>query len=121
VKTAEEALAAAKREGAAARAALVAERTALEAELKKLDAQRADQRAGVDARTLATYDQLLKGRKGIAVSRMEGELCTTCHVRLRPHVTQAIRRNEAIVQCESCQRILYYQPPAQQGAATVAS
>ena len=43
---------------------------------------------------------------------MTGELCEACHVRLRPHVTQQIRRNDSIVQCESCQRILYYVAPA---------
>ena len=40
--------------------------------------------------------------------QMIGELCTACHVRLRPHVAQQIRRNDAIVQCDSCQRILYF-------------
>jgi predicted nucleic acid-binding Zn-ribbon protein len=33
-------------------------------------------------------------------------------VRLRPHVTQQIRRNDSIVQCDSCQRMLYFEPPA---------
>jgi predicted nucleic acid-binding Zn-ribbon protein len=43
---------------------------------------------------------------------MAADLCTACHVRLRPHVTQIVRRNEDIVQCESCQRILYFAGPA---------
>jgi hypothetical protein len=32
-------------------------------------------------------------------------------VRLRPMVYNEVMRNEAIVQCDSCQRILYYVPP----------
>ena len=39
---------------------------------------------------------------------MTGEICAACHVRLRPHVTQQIRRNDDIVQCENCQRILFF-------------
>jgi predicted nucleic acid-binding Zn-ribbon protein len=120
VKTADEALARVKRDGATAKAALGSERSTLDADLKTRDAERAAQRAGVDARALAMYDQLLKGRRGIAVSRMEGEICTACHVRLRPHVTQNIRRNAELVQCESCQRILYYEPPSQGGTAPAA-
>ncbi len=121
VKSAEEALAQATREGAMARAGFAAERAALETEIKGLDDLRAQQRAGVDKRALAIYDQLMKGRRGIAVARMEGNICTACHVRLRPHITQGIRRNDEIVQCENCQRILYFEPPVQGGVAPAAS
>jgi predicted nucleic acid-binding Zn-ribbon protein len=110
-KAAEMAVTDARRDAEAGRAALAAERQALEADLLRIAAQRADHTAQVDARHLATYEQLLRGRRGLAVSRLAGETCTACHVRLRPHVAQMIRRNDAIVQCESCQRILYFDPP----------
>ena len=116
VKAAEAPLAALVRDTAKDRAAIAAERQALEAELTRLAAERQTAAASTDPRTLATYEQLLKGRRGVAVSKMTGELCTACHVRLRPHVTQQVRRNDAIVQCESCQRILYFDPPAPQPA-----
>lgn len=119
LKTAEAALAAAKRESEGVRKSLTAERGTLEAELARLSLLRDDQRSKTDARALGTYEQLLKGRRGVAVAQMIGETCTACHVRLRPHVTQLIRRNEEIVQCESCQRILYHQAqgPAPESAA----
>lgn len=112
VKDAERQLADETRRAGAARAALITERQALEQELTRLANERASATAGLDARALAQYEQLLKGRRGIAVARMTGEICGACHVRLRPHVTQQIRRNDAIVQCDSCQRILYFVPPA---------
>jgi predicted nucleic acid-binding Zn-ribbon protein len=34
--------------------------------------------------------------------------CTACHVRLRPTVEQQVRRNDALVQCDSCQRLLFF-------------
>jgi hypothetical protein len=110
-KAAEAVLAQTKREADEKRAAITKERTTLDAEVTRLTDQRKGEVAGVDARGLATYEQLLKGRRGIAVAKMVGESCTACHVRLRPHFVQQIRRNEGLVQCESCQRILYFEPP----------
>ncbi|HEX5216501.1 MAG TPA: C4-type zinc ribbon domain-containing protein [Vicinamibacterales bacterium] len=118
VKSAESALAAIKKEGDAARAAMARERGGLDAELARLAGERAREASAVEAPVLAKYEQLLKGRRGIAVARMDGELCTACHVRLRPHVTQQVRRNDAIVQCDSCQRILYFTAPAAAAGAT---
>jgi predicted nucleic acid-binding Zn-ribbon protein len=37
-------------------------------------------------------------------------LCVDCHVRLRPQVFNEVRRNDQLIQCESCTRILYFVP-----------
>jgi predicted nucleic acid-binding Zn-ribbon protein len=110
-KAMEAALAAKTAEAERARAALAADRTKTEAELARLTHERTAEARGVDGPLAAKYDQLLKQRKGIAVARMTGEICEACHVRLRPHIAQQVRRNDSIVQCDSCQRILYYEPP----------
>jgi predicted nucleic acid-binding Zn-ribbon protein len=112
LKAAESALASRRREGADAKARLAVERTALERELAGLAHDRTQEARALLPAVLTKYDQLLKMRRGVAVAVMNGELCTACHVRLRPHVAQLIRRNEEVVQCESCQRILYAPPPA---------
>ncbi len=101
------------RDSEATRQALSAERATIEQELGQLSAARTGRAAAVEARALGMYEQLLKGRRGTAVAPMVGETCEACFVRLRPHVAQMIRRNDEIVQCESCQRILYYQAPEQ--------
>jgi predicted nucleic acid-binding Zn-ribbon protein len=116
--SAEAALSAARLDSETARKKLAAERAMLEAELARLDEQRQAQRPHADARALALYDQLLKGRRGLAVARVEGEICGACHVRLRPHFIQMVRRNDQLVQCESCQRILYAEIPAQPAEAS---
>lgn len=94
-----------------ARAALNAERTTIDAELARLASERPAASAGVDGRVLALYEQLLKGRRGLAVTGITNDICEGCHVRLRPHVTQQVRRNDSIVQCDNCQRILYFVAP----------
>jgi predicted nucleic acid-binding Zn-ribbon protein len=40
-----------------------------------------------------------------------------CQVRLRPVVFVAVLKNDSIVQCESCNRILYFVPPKPGDAA----
>jgi len=111
IKASESAHAEAKREGEATRAALQTEAGALAEELVRLSDARKGETAAIDAQLLARYEQLLKGRKGVAVAAMSGETCSACFVRLRPHIAQLIRRNDDIHQCESCQRILYFDPP----------
>jgi predicted nucleic acid-binding Zn-ribbon protein len=117
LEAAQTALAGIRREAEAERAAFVTERRALETELARLAGARSGEVRDVSPALLAKYEQLLKGRRGIAVAQMIGDSCTACHVRLRPHVTQQVRRNDSVVQCESCQRILYWiGAPAQSGA-----
>lgn len=111
-KASEAALSQTKRDAEQARAAFTRERATLEEDLARLTHDRQLEARGFDAVLLTRYEQLLKQRRGVAVAAMTGEMCAACHVRQRPHIAQLIRQNVQILQCESCQRILYYKPPA---------
>jgi predicted nucleic acid-binding Zn-ribbon protein len=63
-----------------------------------------------DRNIVDTFDRIAKVR-GTAVARAEDERCTVCKVRLRPAVFVKVIKNDQIVQCDSCQRILYFVPP----------
>ncbi len=121
LKAAEATLATQKKTAGESLAALHADRTRQEAEIARLTGERAIATASIAAPLLAKYDQIAKNRKGIAVAGMVAGHCTACHVRLRPHVEQQVRRNDSIVTCDSCQRILYYVPPAETGTVTSAT
>jgi hypothetical protein len=83
--------------------------------LDALGSERAKIVDGLDKRVLAIYDAAYARRQGIAVAEAKDGICTICHVRLRPQVFNDVRKNDAIVQCDSCQRILYFVPaPAPQ-------
>jgi predicted nucleic acid-binding Zn-ribbon protein len=110
IKGAELRLAEARRDADQGRTALGHERRRLDDELLRLVTDRSRESAAIQATVLAKYDQILKQRRMIAVAPINGDTCTACHVRLRPAVAQQIRRNEEIIQCDSCQRILYYVP-----------
>jgi predicted nucleic acid-binding Zn-ribbon protein len=95
---------------AAAQTALEAEKGTQDAELQRLTAERAAALAQISPESLAIYQRVAHGRKGVAVAEARDGLCVVCHVRLRPQVFNEVRRNAAIVQCDSCTRILYYVP-----------
>jgi hypothetical protein len=97
-------------------AAIEAERAALAAQLAEagaaigtLAAERAALAAQVSPSLLALFERVLKYRKTAAVTPVRAGRCSTCQILLRPQTVNELRRNEIIYQCESCQRILYYE------------
>lgn len=112
LNAAEAGLAGEKARAESTRAALNADKAAQEAELARLAGERTSAAASIPPALLGKYDQVARMRKGLAVTAMIAGHCTACNVRQRPNVEQQVRRNDAIVTCDSCQRILYYVPPA---------
>ena len=97
------------------RTAVEAERAALEERERALTAQterHAEERAALvgdlPAPVAALFDTLTRGRKGLAVAEASDGRCMSCRVRLRPQLYNDVRLNRTLIQCESCQRILYY-------------
>lgn len=114
IKTAEAVFATRQKEADAEKKALSAELAATEASLKEATSARGALIGELPKPLVALFEQVARVRKGVAVSTATRDgLCSVCHVRLRPPVFQQVRQNEAIVQCEVCQRILYYVPPPQ--------
>ena len=112
VKRAEAALATRQKEIDAEKTDLAQELTSVEASLKEATAARAELIKNLEPRLTAIFEQVARARKGVAISMATRDgLCSVCHVRLRPFVFQQVRQNDSIIQCESCQRILYWIPP----------
>ena len=112
VKRAEAALTTRQKEIDAEKKELTEELASVEISLKEASEARAELVKGLDARLMAIFAQVARVRKGVAISTATRDgLCAACHVRLRPFVFQQVRQNDAIIQCESCQRILYWIPP----------
>ncbi len=63
-----------------------------------------------DKNVIDTFERIAKVR-GTAVAQATDERCTVCRVRLRPAVFVTVMKNDQLVQCDSCQRILYFIPP----------
>lgn len=112
VKKAEQALAAEQKDVDAEKKTLAEELATVEAALTDATDKRAALVKSLSPHLVALFDQVARARKGIAIAVATRDgLCSACHVRLRPQVFQEIRRNDQIIQCASCNRILYYIPP----------
>jgi len=80
-----------------------------EAQLGGHTAHQKKLRSGVDADLLEHYDRLTRAR-GTALAEAREQRCTACQVLLRPQVFNEVRMDTGTVYCDSCSRILYYDP-----------
>ena len=74
-----------------------------------LNSKRTELRGGVGDSSLAHYDRVMRQRKS-AIAEARDQKCMACFVVLRPQNWLEVRRNEHIIACSSCGRILYYDP-----------
>ncbi len=79
----------------------------LETEMARLQEERSAMESSVEGDLLARYRRIAQARKGIALAEAKDELCTACHVRIRPQVYADLLRTESIHACDSCSRILF--------------
>lgn len=112
LKAADAALKEAERATEATRRDLSAERQRVDADLDARKAERDALAATVPRQALALFTSVSAKASGVAVAPVHDGHCSVCHVRLRPHVAQAVHANESIIQCENCSRILYFAPRA---------
>jgi len=68
------------------------------------------------------YMRLLNGRKGLAVVGIKNGSCQGCFIALPPQLIQEVRRNDRVITCSHCQRILYWSgetlpAPSESGAS----
>jgi predicted nucleic acid-binding Zn-ribbon protein len=56
------------------------------------------------------YERIRKGRAGVAIAESVAGRCGRCNIMLRPQFYQDLKKGESIMVCESCGRMLYYNP-----------
>src|ERR1700683_4014124 len=66
-------------------------------------------RAGVGEDLLRQYERVAKFR-GSGISEVRDHKCMGCQVMLRPQTYNDVRTGQQTVVCDSCQRILYFNP-----------
>jgi predicted nucleic acid-binding Zn-ribbon protein len=111
VKTAEVAL---KAEKAQVEAEKQQARERTEADQKAVDDLEASKKsivASMNPNVYKNYERI-RSRRGVAVAEVLDGRCSVCHIAVRPQYLQDLKRGEQVQVCESCQRILYYNPPA---------
>lgn len=80
--------------------------------LAAVEEKRNAERAGIGESALANYDRIAKA-KGTAVAEALNQKCMACQMMVRPQRWNDLRdrgNDEAMMTCESCGRLLYYDP-----------
>ncbi len=75
--------------------------------------------AEMDPRIASEYERIRKGRAGVAIAEAVQGRCSKCNILLRPQFLQELKRGDSVMVCESCKRMLYWNPP--QSVADLAS
>jgi predicted nucleic acid-binding Zn-ribbon protein len=71
--------------------------------------------SSVNDSALAHYDRVM-GRRKSALAEARDQKCMACFVMVRPQTWQDIRANEQIITCNTCGRILYFDPASEAAA-----
>ncbi len=81
-------------------------------QIRELDGERSRIRPTIGERVLTTYDRIYKA-KGLGIAEGVDQKCSACQMLVRPQKWNDLRDrsdHETIMTCESCGRILYWDP-----------
>ena len=81
---------------------------AIHEEIERLKQERGSLVTGIDPDWLGRYDRTFKHHPDFAIVPVEQASCGGCHMKLPPQVVQNVKRNESMVCCSFCGRILYW-------------
>jgi predicted nucleic acid-binding Zn-ribbon protein len=96
-------------------AAIQEERKRLEADRKMIDGSlaeverlRGELLSRIDAAVMAEYRRLAGIAGGKIVVEVRGESCSGCYMSIPPRTFVSVKKNDSIIACPHCHRILYY-------------
>jgi uncharacterized protein len=88
------------------------ERTAVDQkQLEQMRAERKTVVASLKPQTYRDYERIRKKWHGVVVAEATDGRCGSCQIMLRPQFFQDLRHSVELMFCESCGRILHYNPP----------
>ena len=101
--------------------AVARETTAVdEKALAEWQAKRTTRLSGIDPDLLRHYERVSKFR-GSGISEVRNQKCMGCQVKLRPQTYNEVRSSDKVIVCDSCQRILYFDPASESAVAEAAA
>jgi len=58
---------------------------------------------------LSKYRRLLEKRQGVAVAKVQNGVCHGCNMNLRPQLYIELQKQESLILCPNCSRILFWE------------
>lgn len=80
----------------------------LNEEVKKLEAEKPKLLAELDPSLKKRYDRILAKLHDFAVTHITDDTCQGCFARIPPQTSVEVRKNDRIITCEGCGRILVH-------------
>lgn len=77
-------------------------------EMKATEEARQNVMSRLEQPVLAQYQKLLVSKGGVAMAEARNESCAGCYMSIPPQVFVNVKKNESIITCPNCGRILYY-------------
>lgn len=99
-----------KKEIEAERKKLDEEAALYKKELEELDELRAGMKSSIDPQVYEEYMALMNITNGLAVVEAKEEVCQGCNMNMMPQLFVEIKKNEEIMHCPHCRRMLYHKP-----------
>ena len=83
-------------------------------EMEREHATRTELLQTVDGDLRRKYELIFSRRGGVAVVEVRGGICLGCRMRVPPQLFNEIQRNEQVILCPSCQRMLFWRSEAEE-------
>jgi len=64
--------------------------------------------SGLDEEIIYKFEKIVKKKEGIGIVSIRNGVCMGCNMSLPPQFINDVRREEAIIFCPNCSRILYF-------------
>jgi hypothetical protein len=65
--------------------------------------------SGLDEELLYKFEKIVKNKEGIGIVSVKNNVCMGCNMLLPPQFVNDVRREDELIFCPNCSRILYYQ------------
>jgi uncharacterized protein len=88
----------------------------LSGEMERERATRTELMQAVDGDLRRKYEMIFSRRGGLAVVEVRGGICLGCRMRVPPQLFNEIQRNEHVILCPSCQRMLFWRADAEEAS-----
>lgn len=80
----------------------------LRAEIARLDGEKPRVLAELDPAVKKRYDRILAKLHDVAVTNVIDDICQGCHSRIPPQAALEVKRNDQIIACQACGRLLVH-------------
>jgi len=88
----------------------------LSTEIERERATRSQLAQTIDGDLRRKYEMILARRGGLAVVEVRSGICQGCRMRVPPQLFNQIQRNEEVILCPSCQRMLFWRAEGEEAS-----